>query len=87
MEIEAGQILFIKKAKIDLKRGGTEVSFRGPVACMAMGALDPSVKTLDQGDIDRKLASLGLFYADDVAEVVGDELYKKLVKHLEEKYK
>lgn len=86
--VEAGDIVFTKKVKLSQAKGATEIGFKEPVASLLLGFERKGKKIeWNEKSIAQCLASLGLFYSDDIAECIGDEAHTKLIKFLEEKYK
>ncbi len=84
--IERGELLFTKK----LSRGpkiGSDITytFKTPIAVLVMGGTKDV--EWDEKLLDQSLASLGIFYSDDIAECLGEDAREKLVKFLKEKLK
>ena len=85
--IDRGSIVFVKdKIALTEGRGATSIGLKKPIATMVLGITDKESKW-DDKLVTQSLVTLGLFYGDDIAEALGDENHKKLVKFIEKKYK
>lgn len=80
--VERGHVVFSKKIACGPKIGSDlTVTLKTPLALLVLGGTAGAVKW-EQKTIDLALSSLGLFYSDDIAEVIGEELHKKLITHI-----
>lgn len=60
------------------------LKFTHHLCVLVLGSARDKIWT--QKKIDYALASLGLFYSDDIREVCGETLYRRVVEHAQRKY-
>ena len=83
--VERGQVVFANKfAKGPKINRDLTLTLKKPLALLVLGGTDGI--EWDNQLVDMSLMSLGLFYADDIAEVLGEADYEKLKKAMEKKY-